>query len=54
MLDETAITRLRQSMTQLSAVLDQPLPPKPEQKSVCVGCSYRIMCWGLATEDEDT
>lgn len=52
-LDDAAIIRLRHSMTRLSEVLSLALPPQPEEKSVCMGCSYRIMCWGLATEDED-
>jgi CRISPR-associated exonuclease Cas4 len=52
-LDEAAVRRLQDSVTRLRAVLSLPRPPAKEEKSVCKGCSYALLCWGLSTDDED-
>jgi CRISPR-associated exonuclease Cas4 len=52
-LDEAAVRRLRDSLARLRAVLSLPRPPAKEEKSVCKGCSYALLCWGRSTDDED-
>lgn len=52
-LDETAIRQLQQSLTALDGVVQLSNPPPHERKSVCRGCSYALLCWGEATDDED-
>jgi len=52
-LDETAIRQLQQSLTALDVALQLSSPPLCERKSVCRGCSYALLCWGEATDDED-
>lgn len=53
LLDTAAIAQLQDSLNKLRHVLFLPNPPQKEEKNVCKGCSYRILCWGLSTEDED-
>lgn len=52
-LDAAAVRQLRDSLARLREVLALPRPPKQEDKPVCKGCSYRLLCWGLSTDDED-
>lgn len=52
-LDETAIRQLQQSLSALDGVVQLSSPPLRERKSVCRGCSYALLCWGEATDDED-
>jgi len=53
LLDLPAILQLQQSLTRLREVLALPQPPAKAEKSVCQGCSYRLLCWGQSTDDED-
>lgn len=53
LLDSAAVNKLLAHFQEIQAVLSLRQPPAKEQKSVCKGCSYRILCWGEATEDED-
>lgn len=52
-LDLAAILQLKASLAQLREVLKQPRPPAQQNKPVCRGCSYHLLCWGEFTEDED-
>ena len=53
LLDSSGIRQLQQSLVALREVLGQPLPPEKEEKPVCRGCSYSLLCWGRSTDDED-
>jgi CRISPR-associated exonuclease Cas4 len=53
LLDPPAILQLQNSLARLREVLRQPRPPAQQDKPVCRGCSYRLLCWGKSTEDED-
>jgi CRISPR-associated exonuclease Cas4 len=52
-LDKSAQLELLEAFAQIKAVIEQPLPPEKVEKTICTNCSYRILCWGLGTEDED-
>ncbi|MHB1563724.1 MAG: CRISPR-associated protein Cas4 [Leptospirillum sp.] len=52
-LDASAIGQLQRSLVSLREVLRHPLPPAKEEKPVCRGCSYSLLCWGRSTDDED-
>jgi CRISPR-associated exonuclease Cas4 len=52
-LDEIVVQQLQQSLTALREVVWLPRPPPSERKPVCRGCSYALLCWGEATDDED-
>lgn len=53
-LDTDTIEQLQQSWQHLQAILTLSRPPAPVRKSVCQGCSYRLLCWGQSTDDEET
>lgn len=52
-LDVSGVVQLQQSLVELREVLHQPFPPAKEEKPVCCGCSYSLLCWGRSTDDED-
>lgn len=37
----------------IKAVIQQPRPQQQVLQKICTHCSYRLLCWGLSTEDED-
>lgn len=53
LLDLPAVGQLQRSLARLSDVLSQSRPPPMQEKAVCRGCSYRLLCWGQSTDDED-
>jgi len=53
-LDAEAIAQLQRSWQRLEGLLSLPRPPAPVDKPVCRGCSYRLLCWGQSTDDEET
>jgi CRISPR-associated exonuclease Cas4 len=53
LLDPPAVLQLQQSLAHLREVLALPQPPAKSEKPVCRGCSYRLLCWGQSTDDED-
>jgi CRISPR-associated exonuclease Cas4 len=52
-LDTAAQQRLIRLASQLIAVLDAPAPPRARRTAVCDDCSYRLLCWGRSSDDED-
>lgn len=38
---------------QIHHTVSEPLPPAKVLKPLCTACSYRLLCWGLSTEDLD-
>lgn len=38
---------------QIQQTVGQPTPPTKVLKPLCAACSYRLLCWGLSTEDLD-
>ncbi|MBK1717848.1 Dna2/Cas4 domain-containing protein [Thiocystis violacea] len=52
-LDTAAQQWLMGLARQLIAVLDAEESPKPQRTGVCDDCSYRLLCWGRSTDDED-
>lgn len=53
LLDASGVLQLQQSLARLRDVLALPQPPAKSDKPVCQGCSYRLLCWGKSTDDED-
>lgn len=48
-----AVLQLQESFSRLREVIFLPHPPPKADKPVCQGCSYRLLCWGESTDDED-
>lgn len=42
---------LVQATHAIQEIVARPVPPNRENKPLCRECSYRILCWGLTTED---
>lgn len=38
---------------QIHKIVSLPTPPVKVLKPLCTACSYRLLCWGLSTEDLD-
>jgi len=38
---------------EIQTIIGQSVPPSKVDKPICRECSYRLLCWGLATEDLD-
>lgn len=53
LLDASAALELQQSLSRLREILPMSHPPPKTDKPVCQGCSYRLLCWGKSTDDED-
>lgn len=51
-LDEQARVTLGDALDQIAEIIARPSPPAKSGKPICSGCSYRLLCWGLTTEDE--
>jgi len=51
-LDGQTETWLLGLFEELVAVLGRSRPPQRVEKPLCVGCSYRLLCWGQTTEEE--
>ncbi|MBX6396540.1 MAG: Dna2/Cas4 domain-containing protein [Alicyclobacillaceae bacterium] len=51
-LDANGESLLLTKFEELVSVIRQPRPPQKVEKPVCVGCSYRLLCWGQTTEEE--
>lgn len=52
-LDTTAQQWLAVIGQRLMRTLDAPASPQPQRTGVCDDCSYRLLCWGRGTDDED-
>ncbi len=52
--DQAAEEWLIIKFNELVSVLEQPRPPQKTGKPICSGCSYRLLCWGKSTEEDDT
>ncbi len=52
-MDENVQSNLLKHFEQIKTVITQTHPPEKEDKPLCKQCSYRILCWGLSTDEGD-
>ncbi len=50
-LSESIQDHLVKAIVQITTIVNQPRPSRPQDKLVCQGCSYRMLCWKKSTED---
>lgn len=51
-LDSRWEDELEEALRQIEAIVRAAIPPPKQARPICVGCSYRMLCWGASTEDE--
>lgn len=53
-LTEDLQSAIVEATNDIHAVVQKSVPPAKVDKPICRECSYRLLCWGLATEDLDS
>ncbi len=52
-MDSKIESNLLINFNKIKSIIAQSSPPIKVDKPLCKHCSYRQLCWGLSTEDED-
>lgn len=50
--DDSCTERISRAWSQIQHIINQSKPPAKQEKPICQGCSYRLLCWGISTEDD--
>ena len=50
--NDIAEEKILRAFAGIKQIVQMPSPPNKTEKNVCRGCSYRLLCWGLSTEDK--